>query len=163
MGALACDMRFAANSPKVKFMQMEVGLGIVPCGGGTQRIARNCGIGRAMELILSARDFDVATAELYGTINRALPPDELGGFVDELANRMAQFPAASIQAGKAAVTAAYSGMSMDKGLQVEQYQAGQAWAATPAAKWFDYLHSTGAQADLKTQQQFSESIMKLDR
>jgi enoyl-CoA hydratase/carnithine racemase len=69
--ALACDMRFGARG-KYKFMQMEVGMGILPCGGGASRMARQTGLGRALEIILSARDFDADEAESYGTINRAL-------------------------------------------------------------------------------------------
>ena len=65
---LACDMRFAARG-KAKFMQMEVGMGILPCGGGASRMARQVGLGRALEIILSARDFDADRAQEYGTIN----------------------------------------------------------------------------------------------
>ena len=75
--ALACDMRFAARG-KFKFMQMEVGMGILPCGGGASRMARQVGLGRALEIILSARDFDADEAEAYGTINKALDADKIG-------------------------------------------------------------------------------------
>ena len=84
--ALALDMRFAARG-KFKFMQMEVGMGILPCGGGASRMARQTGLGRALEIILSARDFDADEAEAMGTINRALEPDEIGEYVDTLAKR----------------------------------------------------------------------------
>ena len=47
--ALACDMRFAARG-KAKFMQMEVAMGILPCGGGASRMARQTGLGRALEI-----------------------------------------------------------------------------------------------------------------
>lgn len=95
--ALALDMRFAARG-KFKFMQMEVGMGILPCGGGASRMARQTGLGRALEIILSARDFDADEAERMGTINKALNPDEIDEYVDTLANRIAQFPAESINA-----------------------------------------------------------------
>lgn len=62
--ALALDMRFAARG-KFEFMQMEVGMGILPCGGGASRMARQTGLGRALEIILSARDFDADEAEAY--------------------------------------------------------------------------------------------------
>ncbi|MEM6260687.1 MAG: enoyl-CoA hydratase/isomerase family protein, partial [Planctomycetota bacterium] len=55
--ALALDMRFAVRG-RFKFMQMEVGMGILPCGGGASRMARQTGLGKALEIILSARDFD---------------------------------------------------------------------------------------------------------
>ena len=79
--ALALDMRFAARG-KFKFMQMEVGMGILPCGGGASRMARQTGLGRALEIILSARDFDADEAERMGTINKALDPEEIGEYVD---------------------------------------------------------------------------------
>jgi len=97
--ALACDMRFAARG-KFKFMQMEVGMGILPCGGGASRMARQVGLGRALEIILSTRDFDADEAEAYGTINKALDPDEISEYVDTLARRIAKFPAESINACK---------------------------------------------------------------
>lgn len=100
--ALACDMRFAARG-KYKFMQMEVAMGILPCGGGASRMARQVGLGRALEIILSARDFDADEAEAYGTINKALEPDEIGEYVENLARRIAQFPAESINACKQTV------------------------------------------------------------
>ncbi|MEL6416682.1 MAG: enoyl-CoA hydratase/isomerase family protein, partial [Pseudomonadota bacterium] len=82
--ALALDMRFAVRG-KFKFMQMEVGMGILPCGGGASRMARQTGLGRALEIILSARDFDADEAEMMGTINRALNADEIDEYVDTLA------------------------------------------------------------------------------
>ena len=72
--ALACDMRFAARG-KFKFMQMEVGMGILPCGGGASRMARQVGLGRALEIILSARDFSADEAvQLYFGYLDVLPP-----------------------------------------------------------------------------------------
>ncbi|MEM7231987.1 MAG: enoyl-CoA hydratase/isomerase family protein, partial [Planctomycetota bacterium] len=100
--ALALDMRFAARG-KFKFMQMEVAMGILPCGGGASRMARQVGLGRALEIVLSARDFEADEAEAYGTINKALDPDEIGEYVETLANRIAKFPAGSITACKRAV------------------------------------------------------------
>ena len=63
-------------------------------------MARQTGLGRALEIILSARDFDADEAEAMGTINKALDPGEIGDYVDTLAKRIAQFPAESINACK---------------------------------------------------------------
>ena len=95
-------MRFAARG-KAKFMQMEVGMGILPCGGGASRMARQVGLGRALEIVLGARDFDADQAEAYGTVNRALDADEIGPFVEDLAKRIALWPSESINATKQAV------------------------------------------------------------
>ncbi len=99
---MACDVRFAARG-KYKFMQMEVGMDILPCGGGASRMARQVGLDRALEIILSARDFDANEAEACGTINKALDPDQIGDYVNTLAKRIAQFPADSINACKQTV------------------------------------------------------------
>jgi enoyl-CoA hydratase/carnithine racemase len=101
---LACDMRFAARESAV-FGQPEVGFGLVPGGGALQHLARLMGRGRALEVMLSGEDYDAELAERYGWINRALPADELGGFVSSLAHRIAGFPPAALAAIKDRVDA----------------------------------------------------------
>ncbi|MGB6530881.1 MAG: enoyl-CoA hydratase-related protein [Candidatus Nitrosopolaris sp.] len=81
--ALACDMRFASRENTL-LGQPEVGVGINPGGGGTERLPLLVGRGRALEIVLGARDFDGDTAERYGYVNRALPDAELDGFVDAI-------------------------------------------------------------------------------
>ena len=100
--ASSCDMRFGALGRTV-VNQMEVPLGILPGGTGTQRLPRLLGRGRAMEVILGAIDLDAETAERWGYLNRALPPEELRPFVDALARRIAGFPAGAIARAKRAV------------------------------------------------------------
>jgi enoyl-CoA hydratase/carnithine racemase len=86
----AFDMRFASRE-KAAFAQIEVGCGIIPGGGGLDRLPGMVGRGRAMEIVCGADDFDADTAERYGWINRSLPDAELDGFVDRLARRVASF------------------------------------------------------------------------
>lgn len=88
--ALACDMRFASLETAV-FAQIEAGMGVVPGGGATEWLVRLAGRSRALEILAGADDFDAATAERYGWINRALPDAELDAFVDRLATRIAAF------------------------------------------------------------------------
>jgi enoyl-CoA hydratase/carnithine racemase len=90
---LGCDMRFAARESAI-FCQFEPAFGQLPGGGGAQHLTRLMGRARALEVMLSAEDYDAALAERYGWINRALPADELGDFVSSLAQRIARFPAA---------------------------------------------------------------------
>jgi enoyl-CoA hydratase/carnithine racemase len=90
---LACDMRFAARESAI-FSQMEPAFGLLPGGGATQHLARLMGRARALEVMLSAEDYDAEVAERYGWINRALPAEALGDFVRSLAHRIASFPAA---------------------------------------------------------------------
>ena len=102
---LSLDMRFGALGRAV-LAQPEVALGILPGGSGTQRLPRLMGRARALEVILGCDDVDAALAERWGYLNRALPPAELGPFVERLAYRIASFPAEAIALAKAAVAAA---------------------------------------------------------
>jgi enoyl-CoA hydratase/carnithine racemase len=90
---LACDMRFAARESAI-FGQFEPAFGVIPGAGGAQHLTRLMGRGRALEVMLSAQDYDADLAERYGWINRALPADEIDKFVSSLAHRIAKFPAA---------------------------------------------------------------------
>ncbi len=96
---LACDMRFASRENTL-LGQPEVGVGVHPGGGGTERLPPLVGRGRALEIVLGANDFDGETAAQYGYVNRALPDEELDGFVDALARRIATFDGRAIAAAK---------------------------------------------------------------
>jgi len=96
---LACDMRFASRE-KTVLAQVEVGSGVHPGGGGTERLPALVGRGRALEIIIGSDDFDGETAERYGYVNRALPDAELDGFVDKFARRIATFDRRPIEAAK---------------------------------------------------------------
>ena len=90
---LACDMRFGARESAI-FGQFEPAFGVIPGAGAAQHLTRLMGRGRALEVMLSAEDYDADLAERYGWINRALPADEIDAFVSSLAHRIAGFPAA---------------------------------------------------------------------
>ncbi|MCM3871128.1 MAG: enoyl-CoA hydratase/isomerase family protein [Pyrinomonadaceae bacterium] len=90
---LACDMRFAARESAI-FGQFEPAFGVIPGAGAAQHLTRLMGRARALEVMLSADDYDAEIAERYGWINRALPAGELSDFVRSLALRIASFPAA---------------------------------------------------------------------
>src|SRR4030088_1574027 len=96
---LACDMRFASRE-KTLLGQPEVGVGVHPGGGGTERLPLLVGRGRALEIVLGANDFDGDTAERYGYVNRALADAELDDFVDVLARRIASFDRRPIAAAE---------------------------------------------------------------
>ena len=101
---LACDMRFAARESAI-FNQFEPAFGLLPGGGAAQHLTRLMGRARALEVMLSAQDYDAELAERYGWINRALPVGELAGFVSSLAHRIARFPATGHVAVKDRVNA----------------------------------------------------------
>jgi enoyl-CoA hydratase/carnithine racemase len=102
---LALDLRYASRE-KAIFGQPEVGGGLLPGGGGTERLPRFIGRDRALEVILSSDDYDAETAERWGWVTRALPDAELDGFVDTMAARLASFDRTSLASAKAMVNRA---------------------------------------------------------
>ena len=103
--ALACDLRYASREHAV-FGQPEVGGGILPGGGGTERLPRLIGRDRALEAILSSDDYDADTAERYGWVTRTVADAELDDFVNGVATRLASFDKAALAAAKAQVNRA---------------------------------------------------------
>jgi enoyl-CoA hydratase/carnithine racemase len=128
---LSLDMRFGALG-KAILSQLEIPLGIIPGGGGTQRLPRLIGRSRAMEVVLSGSDYPAELAERYGYINRALPPDELTPFVEELAYRIASYPPETIAAAKKAVLIALE-KPVVEGL-IEETHLFNLTCCSPAAK-----------------------------
>ncbi|MEM9566263.1 MAG: enoyl-CoA hydratase/isomerase family protein [Actinomycetota bacterium] len=115
--AASCDMRFGTDATTL--CQMEVPLGILPGGTGTQRLPRLLGRGRAMEVVLGGDDIDGATLERWGWLNRLLPAAELTSFVDAFAARIAGFPPEAVARAKASVLAA--GPDPTEGLLTEAH------------------------------------------
>jgi enoyl-CoA hydratase/carnithine racemase len=99
---LACDMRFASRQNAV-FGNPEVGVGLVPGGGALEWLPRLVGRSRALEIVLSADDFDADIAERYGWVNRALDDADLDSFVDALGRRLASFDRETLSVAKAQV------------------------------------------------------------
>jgi enoyl-CoA hydratase/3-hydroxyacyl-CoA dehydrogenase len=111
--ALACDIRLASNEARMGFP--EVGLGIFPGFGGTQRATRLLGKGRASELIFSGDQIGVREADKIGLINRALPPQELMAEAQKLAKRIARRGPLAVARAKTAINQAQQ-MHLDAGL-----------------------------------------------
>lgn len=142
---MAFDMRYAALGTTV-LGHPEVSVGIIPGGGGTQRLPRLVGRGRALEVILGCQDVDAATAEAWGYINRALPADELRGFVDTLAARIASCPPAAIAAAKRAVDAALDQrLDVATGLRIEDQLLRKTLAEPAARRLLRAIIDAGAQ------------------
>ncbi|WP_255945877.1 enoyl-CoA hydratase/isomerase family protein [Streptomyces odontomachi] len=139
--ALNLDMRFGVIGETI-LGQFETGVGLIPGGSGTQRLAQLVGRSRALEIILSGGDMDARLAERYGWINRALTAAEIGPFVDTLARRIAAFPSHAVKLAKQAVDAA--GPPGHEGLLEEAYLFGQALAGTETRKRLrDFLNAGG--------------------
>jgi len=140
--ALSLDLRFAAIG-RALVSQPEVAIGIIPGGSGTQRLGRLLGRGRALEAVLGCEDFDAELAERYGWVNRALPADEIGPFVDRLARRIASHPPEAVRLAKQAVDAALP--SPRDGLLVEDHAFNQSLADPDLDARFDAALAAGAQ------------------
>ncbi len=114
--ALACDLRIC--SPNAKFSQPEINLGIIPGGGGTQRLTNLIGEGRAMEMILSGDMIDAETALQFGLVNHIHPAAELEERTLEIAAKIAEKAPIALQLCKEAVKFA-SRSNLDEGLRRE--------------------------------------------
>jgi len=114
--ALACDLRVA--SERASFGQPEINLGIIPGGGGTQRLTHLVGEGKAMELILTGEIINAQTAYSYGLVNLVVPAEELEAKTLEIANRIAEKSPIALRMAKEAVKTA-SRSTLDEGLRRE--------------------------------------------
>ncbi len=139
---LSLDMRFGALGRAI-LGQPEVAVGIIPGGSGTQRLPRVMGRSRALEVVLGCDDFPADLAERYGYINRALPPDEIGPFVEGLAYRIASFPAEAIALAKASVNSAE--LPTLEGLLEEAHYFNQSVATDVARKRMKRFLELGGQ------------------
>jgi enoyl-CoA hydratase len=116
--AMACTLRVASS--KAKLGQPEVKLGITPGAGGTQRLPKLVGMGRAMEMILTGDPINADQALAMGLVNRITEPDQLLDEVENLAKALAARPKLAIQYAKEAVLRSGEG-SLAEGLAHESY------------------------------------------
>ena len=114
--ALACDLRICSEN--ARFSQPEINLGIIPGGGGTQRLTRLVGEGRSMEMVLTGDMIDAETAHRFGLVNHVYAADELRARTLELAAKIADKAPIALQLAKEAVKFA-SRSNLDEGLRRE--------------------------------------------
>ena len=115
--AMSCDLRI--SSDRSKLGQPEINIGIIPGAGGTQRLTRLIGEGRAMELILTGRMIDAKEAHQYGIVNFVFSPEDLEEKTMEIANTIASKSSYAVERAKKSVKAVAE-MSLEKGLKYEQ-------------------------------------------
>lgn len=124
--SLACDLRYASRE-KAQFGQPEVGAGILPGGGGSERLPRLVGRDRALEIILSSQDYGAEDAEKFGLVTRALPDTEFELYVESLTRRLCGFDKQSLAAAKAQVNRATLPPDADLLAAYAEYNASLAW------------------------------------
>ena len=114
--ALACDLSIAATH--AKFGQPEVGLGIIPGAGATQRLPRIVGLGRAKHLILTGDAIDAPKALEWGLVSSVVPAEELAAYALALAERVLARGPLAIRLAKLALNAS-ARVDLDSGLLIE--------------------------------------------
>jgi enoyl-CoA hydratase/carnithine racemase len=114
--ALACDLRIAADTAQLGLP--EVSLGIIPGGGGTQRLARLVGVGRAKDLVLTARRASAAEALAMGLVTLLVPAQRLLDEAVELARRIARNAPVSLRQAKRAIDGGFH-LPLEDALELE--------------------------------------------
>lgn len=129
--SLACDFRIASES--AVFGLPEVGLGIIPGYGGTQRLPRLIGRGLATELIVTARKIDAKTARKIGLVNQVVPVEQLLATCRSIAREILHQAPLAIAAAKRALNQGLE-TDLDRGLEFEAREFGQLCASADVAE-----------------------------
>ena len=132
--ALACDFRWMAAEATIGFP--EIGLGIFPGAGGTQRLTRLLGPARALEVMVSGQRMSATEARNLGLVQRVLPGDTLVAAVDEFARELATKPTRAIGLLKRCVYGGW-GRPLADGLEVERQAVFEVIATRDAAEGLD--------------------------
>lgn len=114
--SMACDIRFASET--ARFGQPEIMIGLIPGWGGTQRLPRLVGMGRAKELIMSGEVIDVKRAYEIGLVNRIFPPDQLLAETKKFAKKITDMPGFAVKMAKHSVNFGYD-LALDNALRIE--------------------------------------------
>ena len=115
--AMSCDIRIASTA--ASFGQPEIKLGLIPGGGGTQRLPRLVGLGNAMRLILTGDMIDAAEARKIGLVDQVVEPEELRNKALEMAEKIASFSPLTIKVAKEALRASER-LAIEEGILYER-------------------------------------------
>jgi len=114
--AMSCDIRLASEN--ARFGQPEILIGLIPGWGGTQRLARLVGMGRAKEYIMAGGQIDAKRAYEIGLVNQVYPLDQLMAETKKLAAKMANLPGFALKMAKHAINFGYD-LSLDNAMRLE--------------------------------------------
>lgn len=115
--AMSCDIIIASET--AKFGQPEIALGVIPGGGGTQRLIRAVGKSKAMEMILTGSTIDAHQAERDGLVSKVVPTDKLLETTFAMADKIASFSQPAVAMAKETVNSAYE-LNLSEGLRFER-------------------------------------------
>jgi enoyl-CoA hydratase/carnithine racemase len=115
--ALCCDFRIAAEN--AVFGLPEINLGLIPGGGGTQRLPRLIGEGRAMEMILLGKNIDARQADKWGLVNKVVPIENIAVECTKLAGKLIEKSSIALRAAKSAIRTG-GNVGIEDGLKIEQ-------------------------------------------
>ena len=114
--SMACDIRIASDN--ATFAQPETGLGIIPGFGGTQRLARLVGMGRAKEMIFTCDSVDAAEAYRIGLVNKVVAPEEVMNTAKAMAKKIISKGSYAVSVAKAAINNGYD-MDIKNAVEME--------------------------------------------
>jgi enoyl-CoA hydratase len=114
--SMACDMRFASET--ARFGQPEILIGLIPGWGGTQRLSRLIGMGRAKELIMCGEQVDAKRAFDIGLVNRVFPLDQLLPETNKFARKLVGMPGFALKMAKHSINYGYD-LALDNGIRLE--------------------------------------------
>jgi enoyl-CoA hydratase len=114
--ALACDLRIAMVNAKLGLPELKHG--VIPGGGGTQRLVRIIGIGRAKELILTGRIIDAEEAERIGLVSNVVPKDQMDAHMEKVARQISSLGPIAVRMAKAVLNDSMQA-SLDMGMRIE--------------------------------------------
>jgi enoyl-CoA hydratase len=154
--ALACDFRLAADGP-FQIGLIEILLGLLPGGGGTQRLTRLIGRGPALEALLFGTAYSPAEAHRIGMVNRVVPPEKLMSTAMEWAEVLAQRPPRSIAAIKRAV---YLGgdRDLETGLYVERNEMASVIVSEDARTLMGAYNAAVAKDPMAARREFLKGV-----
>lgn len=122
---MSCDIRICSEN--AVFGQPEVGLGITPGFGGTQRLARIVGMGRAKEIIYTASNIKADEAYRIGLVNKVVPQEELMAAAQKMASKIASNAPVAVRLSKKAINEGLQ-VDMDKAIVIEEHAFGDCFA-----------------------------------
>jgi enoyl-CoA hydratase/carnithine racemase len=130
--ALCCDFRIMVEDGRSKIGQNEAERGIMPGAGGTQRLPRLIGLGRAKRFLIEGARLSAREAEAVGWVDQAVPPERFQPAVDELASRLAKAATFAIAMIKDAVRRGYD-LRLEDGIEIESQNFARVALSTDAA------------------------------